>query len=147
MPVNELLKDTILSTGKELAYSFIHFQKEKLRRRSIYISDALVSLQELLPGGGCHGRNVATLSCSGILFSHPQCPIYQLTLSALLPPRGWQHQKSLQLSLFRHSLLAPSIPYLPPLSLQYSSTLLIHFTGGLPLTPPPSILLSYTLFA
>ncbi len=35
----------------------------------------------------------------------------------------------------------------PTRFLQYSSTLFIHFTGGLPLTPIPSIVLSYTLFA
>ncbi len=35
----------------------------------------------------------------------------------------------------------------PALSLQYySSTLFIHYNGGLPLTPLPSIVLSYTFF-
>ncbi len=46
-------------------------------------------------------------------------------------PRGWPWQSCLQVSLFRHTLSAYSkLP--PPLSLQYSSTLFIHFTGGLP---------------
>ncbi len=40
----------------------------------------------------------------------------------------------------------PNLSHALPLSLQYSSTLLIHFTGGLPLTPHPSIVPLYTLF-
>ncbi len=64
-----------------------------------------------------------------------------------LPPRGWPWQKCLHLSLFMHFFLAPSTPSLLPLflSLQYSPTLLIHFTGSLPLRPPQSIIPSHNV--
>ena len=61
---------------------------------------------------------------------------------------GWPRQKSLQLSLPKHSLLANSI--LPPLSAtfsyMYSFILSFHLTTGLSLILGPSILLPYTFF-
>ncbi len=60
-------------------------------------------------------------------------------------PRGWPRQSCLQVSLFRHSLSAHSRPLPPSLSLQCTSTPFIQYTGGLPLTPLPSIVLSCTL--
>lgn len=47
---------------------------------------------------------------------------------------------------FPYSVLAHAIPCLPTLSLQYSSTLFLHLTGGLPLTPTPSFIPSSTFF-
>ncbi len=64
------------------------------------------------------------------------------------PPRRWPQQKSLHLSLSKHSLLAFSSPHplVAPLSLMYSLTLSFHLPSGLPLLPGPSISLTYTFF-
>lgn len=59
-----------------------------------------------------------------------------------LKERPWQ--KCLQFSMFRHSLSAYLLPRTSIFSLQDSSPLLIYFTGGLPLTPSPLILPSYS---
>lgn len=60
---------------------------------------------------------------------------------AAFPPRGWPQQKSIQLLLSRHSYPKPCIlPRFCSLKFLFFS----HFTGGLPFTPAPSIVLIYT---
>ncbi len=73
-----------------------------------------------------------------VSISSTPCPLTGTSSKGMAP-----RQSCLQVSLFRHSLSAYYKALPPTLSIQYSSTLFIHFTGGRPLTPLPSIVLSY----
>ncbi len=67
-------------------------------------------------------------------------------VSSREPPTRGGHGRVVSRSPCSGPLSAHSISLPPALSLQYTATLFIHYTGGLPLIPLPSIVFTYTLF-
>lgn len=84
----------------------------------------------------CENAHILTLSVS---------PSISGSFSSHANFHQWSNQgKSLQFSLFRHSLLAYSTPHLQDISVQFLFTLLNHFTYGVSLISSASVLPSYT---
>lgn len=84
-------------------------------------------------------------------FRHSLCLMPRSLLE--LPQRGWPLQKSLHLSLFRHSLLVkassplPSVPLPVPFSFMFFCTLSFYLLIGQPLQSRLSVSPKYNFFS